>query len=193
MEFVEKTNIFQKIGLTGLLANLHDIVIAFPIIFLALGIIYCFYGRKIFNILNFLIGGFIALGIAVSLSDFSGARMLFISIASFFLGGILGFFVPYLLVGVAGFSIGLALFLNISQLIGVVAGIIMAMGLLMLFRFFLPALTALIGGSIVSYALFEWTGSTAISLLVGVVLMIAGAVYQYTNLEVSKRETRWER
>lgn len=180
----------QEIGLAGLLSNLHDIVLAFPIIFLALGVFYCFFGRELFDIVNFLIGGFIALGFAVSLSGFSGLGLALISIVAFLIGGLIGFFVPYLFVGIAGFSIGLGLLVGISPLLGMVAGIILAILGVILFRFFLPALTALIGGALTSYALFDWTGSEPLSIAIGIALALAGATYQYTQLKPHEREKK---
>lgn len=190
MSFLEIAEQLYGIGLSGLLSNLHEIILAFPIIFLALGALYCFFGREIFDIVNFLIGGFIALGFAVSLSGFSGIGMILISVVAFIIGGLIGFFVPYLFVAIVGFSIGLGLLVGFSPLLGLIAGIILAVAAVLLFRFFLPVLTALLGGSLAAYAIFDWTGSETVSLVVGVVLAVAGAVYQYTQLEPHERERR---
>lgn len=191
--FLDIGSSLHEIGLSALLSNLHEIVIAFPIIFLILGLAYCFYGREIFDIANFLVGGLIAIGFAVSLSGSMNIGMIFVSIIAFLIGGLIGFFVPYLLVGIVGFTVGLGLFIAFSPMIGLISGIIVAVGAVLLFRFFLPLLTALLGGSLTAYAVFEWTGSEPISIVVGIVLILTGTIYQYRYLEPHRREKEGER
>lgn len=186
--FLEGIELLQELGLAGLLSNLHDIVLAFPIIFLVVGVIYCFFGREIFDIVNFLIGGLVALGFAVSLSGLSEIGMILISIIAFLVGGLIGFFAPYLFVGIVGFSIGVGLLVSFSPLFGLISGIVLAVIAVLLFRFFLPFLTALVGGSLATYAVFSWTGSEPVSVGVGIVLIIVGTIFQYTQLEPHERE-----
>lgn len=188
--FLERALPWHEIGLVGLLSNLHEIVLAFPIIFLVLGVLYCFFGRRVFDIINFFIGGFVSVGFAVGLSGLSGIGMILISIVSFLVGGLIGFLFPYLFVGIVGFSIGLGLLVSFSPLFGLLAGILVAVVAVLLFRFFLPILTALVGGSLVAYALFDWTGSEPISLVVGIVLIVTGTIYQYVFLKPHERESK---
>lgn len=186
--FLEGIELLQGLGLAGLLSNLHDIVLVFPVIFLVVGVVYCFFGIEIFDIVNFLIGGLIALGFAVSLAGLSGIEMVLISIIAFLAGGLIGFFAPYLFVAIVGFSIGVGLLVSFSPLLGLISGIVLAVIAVLLFRFFLPFLTALVGGSLAAYAVFAWTGSEPVSILVGIVLMVVGTVFQYTQLESHERE-----
>lgn len=191
--FLDGIELLQGLGLAGLLSNLHDIVLAFPIIFLAVGLVYCFFGRKIFDIVNFLTGGLIALGFVVSLASLSGIEMVLISIIAFLAGGLIGFFAPYLFVGIVGFSIGVGLLVSFSPLLGLLSGIVLAVAAILLFRFFLPFLTALVGGSLAAYAIFAWTNSEMISIIVGIVLIVIGTIFQYTYLEPHEREENKKR
>lgn len=193
LSFLEGAEILKGLGLAGLISNLHEILLALPIIFLIVGLAYCFFGREIFDIVNFLIGGFIALGFAVSLSGSTGIEMILISIIAFLAGGFIGFFVPYLLVGIVGFSIGAGLLVSFSPLLGLISGIVLAVIAVLLFRFFLPFLTALVGGSLAAYAVFVWTGSEPVSAVVGIVLIVVGTIFQYTQLEPHEREENKER
>lgn len=189
MALLEGFGFLDMFGFSDLISNLYEIFWAFPIVFLVLGIVYCFYGREIFDFLNFLIGGFAGLGFALGLG-FSAIGLLLISVVAFIVGGIIGWFAPYLLIGIVGFSLGLGMLVSVSPLIGIIAGIILAVGAILLFRFFLPALTSLLGGSLAAYVIFEWTGSEPISFIVGVGLVVAGIVYQYVYLEESERKRK---
>lgn len=188
MTFIASAHPLSDIGLSGLLDSLHEVILVFPIVFLVLGILYCFFGRKLFDIFNFLIGGFIGLGIGVSVSGLSGISVLIISIIGFLIGGLIGFFTPYLFIGIVGFSIGLGLLVGLSPLLGLVGGVTLAFIAVLLFRFFLPFLTALFGGSFIAYAIHHWSGSEPASLLIGVMFVAAGTAYQYTQLAPHDRE-----
>lgn len=179
--------LLEDFGILEVLSSLNEILLVVPGIFLAVGVLYCFYGKKLFDFLNFLIGGFIAVGFMAFVHAETEFILFLSTVASFLVGGLIGFFVPYFLVGAAGFSLGLGLFFGISPLLGLVFGTAGAVAGIVLLRFFLPAMTSLIGAGIAGSAVFELTGSSTISLLVGFVLFAAGTAFQYFYL-VSKDE-----
>ena len=144
----------SDLGIFEIFSTLHEIVFALPLVFLAIGALYCFYGKEMFDLFNFLIGGFIALGAMAFVHSGSEFLLLLSAVASFLVGGLIGLFVSYFLAGSVGVLLGLGFFLAFSLLIGLIAGVLTAVVALLLFRFFLPALMALIGGGLVGSAVF---------------------------------------
>ena len=190
LSILESFDFLREFGFSDLLSNLHGVVFAFPIVFFVLGVIYSFYGREIFDIINFLIGGFAGLGVALSLPGLSGAGVVLASIGAIVIGGLIGYFIPYLLVGIIGFSIGLGLFVGFSPLVGLAAGIVLAIVAVSLFKFFLPVLTALLGGFIAAFPIYEWTGSELAAYVGGSALIVLGVLYQYSRLESNEEERK---
>ncbi len=172
----------RELSIFEIFSSLNEILMVFPVAFLAIGLAYCFFGRKFFDILNFLIGGFLALGFMAFIHAGSLILILLSAFGSFLIGGLIGLFVPYLLVGIVGFSLGLGLFIGLSPLFGLISGIVFAIASVLSFRLFLPALTGLIGGGLVGSAVLEWTGSELAALIVGTSLFVAGTLFQYFDL-----------
>lgn len=177
----------RGLGLAEVFSNLHELGIVFPFVFLIIGILYCFFGRKLFDIFNFLIGALLALGLTTAVCPASGFSLLLLVIVSFLIGGLVGFFVPYLLVGIIGFSLGVGLLIGFSPLLALISGIILGSIAVFLFRFFLHVLTALIGGSLAGSAIFEWTGLEEASISIGIILFVTGSIFQYMELDSEVR------
>lgn len=172
---------FRRGGLPEIFTSLNEVVLALPVLFLMIGVLYCYLGRELFDALNFFIGGFFGLGLALSFFSGSGFMNLLLVVISFFIGGAIGFLAPYLLVGIIGFSLGVGLFAGVSLIFSLIFGIITAVVAVVLFRFLLPALTALIEGVLAGSAVFELTGSEEMSMVIGITLFVTGAIFQYTE------------
>lgn len=179
MAAIPVTDSLSEIGLTSIISNLHDVVLLFPVVILIIGLFYCFLGKKLFDVVNFLVGGLVALGVVLGLSGLSGPPLYISSLAAFLVGGIIGFFLPYLVIGLVGFSIGVALLASLSTVLAFLGGIIFAVLLIALFVFFLPLLTTFFGATISAYAILELTGSELISIVAGIFLFVSGVLYQY--------------
>ncbi len=180
-------DLFSVLEPSELVTSLTEIVSVFPILFLIIGILYCYFGREIFDIFNFLIGGLFGLGLSLSMSTGSGLTLFLFAIISFLIGGAIGFFAPYLLVGIIGFFLGLGLLAGISPVLSLILGVTVAIIALILFRFFLPALTALIGGLLVGSVVFNLTGFVELSIIIVLFLFITGTIFQYLEYDTSVR------
>ncbi len=180
----------KGISLMEMISDLNELIIAFPIIFLILGVLYSFYGKRLFDIFNFLIGGFLALGFMYSYFPSSGILLIIILIGSFLIGGVIGFFAPYLWIGIVGFALGTGLLIGLSPPLAIVLGILFAAIAVVLFRLLLPAMTALIGGILAGTAVFQLTGSREASLIIGAILFIAGTIFQFSDKDSNRKEEK---
>ena len=180
----------QRINLIELLANLHETIVAFPLAFLIIGVLYSFFGRELFDAFNVLIGGFIGMVFMNEFISVSGILLPVLLIGSFLIGGFVGFFAPYVLIGIIGFSLGLGVLVGVSPVLGIIIGIFCAAIAVVLFRLLLPAVTALIGSILAGTALYEITGNPRISVIIGLLLFIIGAVFQFSTKEDDEDEVQ---
>lgn len=172
------------ISLTEVSSSLQSLVFSLPLFLLVLvGVFYCFFGRELFDLFNFFIGGFIGLGLVEATVSASGGALVLLAIFSFLIGGLFGFFLPYLLIGVIGFSLGVFLMSGASPLLALILGVAISAVAILLFRFLLPILTSLVGGVLTSMAVYGWTGHEGISLIIGLVLFSMGAMFQSLELD----------
>lgn len=144
--------------LYGLSLNFQGIIEIFPFAFLILGIMYSFFGKELFGILNFAIGGSIAAGFVYYNEIAIESEMYILLILAFLISGAVAYFALYLLVAAVGFIFGIGLLLPYSEFLGVLFGIIFAAVAIILLRFLLPVITAVIGGIIGGVAAFSLTG-----------------------------------
>ncbi len=168
----------HPIVLNGLSLNFQGIIEVFPFIFLALGILYSFFGKEIFDILNFTIGGAISAGFVYFNGLAIGPGMYFLLILTFLISGAVAYFAPYLLVSVIGFVFGAGLLFSYSGFLAVIFGIIIAAAAIFLLRFLLPVVTALVGGLLGGIAAFVLFGFPEAFFITTFCLSIGGTIFQ---------------
>ena len=178
--------------LYGLSLNFQGIIEIFPFAFLILGIMYSFFGKELFGILNFAIGGSIAAGFVYYNEIAIESEMYILLILAFLIFGAVAYFAPYLLVAAVGFIFGMGLLLPYSEFLGVLFGIILAAVAIVLLRFLLPVVTAVIGGIIGGVAAFSLTGFDESFFIITFVLSVGGSIFQLlrsdSNLKRLSRE-----
>jgi len=162
------------------------------------GLLFAFFGRKIFNFLLFLIGGSLAAGAValyfgvVGIPPAGPIAVVLLAIGAFVLGGFLFYFVFYLFIFSIGASVGtlLSLFIlkgDVSSLWAVILTLILACvfgGIAMvIFQITLAISSAITGAYVTSIGLFILTGNREDAMVFGVIFAIAGALFQIFLLD----------
>lgn len=164
-------------------------VISAPLL-LIIGVALAFFGRKFAKALIFIAGGLVgaAAGFAIVAFLFGEAVALFGALAGFLIVGLIAYALAQLAFGIILAS---TLFFLTEMLIPnlliavVIATIGLILGILM-YNKFLSIATAVAGGLMVFQALNALNISNMLALIVGIVVIIAGAITQFRQLEKKK-------
>lgn len=183
-------DIVRDLSLEQFFSVLIKVIRVYPWLFLIIGVFYCFFGKEIFDKINFIIGGVFGLGLAFEVL-YPLPRVfiqILILLIAFLTAGFIAFLAPYLLAGFVGFLFGVGLLNPLYMDLALVLGVIFAAIAILLFYFFLPMSTALVGSIIVGEVFLLWTGSTVFLLATIVILFITGSMFQMLELSSAVTE-----
>lgn len=183
-------DIVRDLSLEQFFSVLIKVIRVYPWLFLIIGVLYCFFGKEIFDKINFIIGGVFGLGLAFEVLYLLPRVFIqiLILLIAFLAAGFIAFLAPYLLAGFVGFMFGVGLLNPLYMDLALVLGVIFAAVAILLFYFFLPMSTALVGSIIVGEVFLLWTGSTVFLLATIVVLFIIGSMFQMLELSSAVTE-----
>jgi hypothetical protein len=158
---------------------------AIPIILVGLAL--AFFGKAVFKWLIILAGGIVggtALALVAQAYGQSELVVLGATIIGFIIGGLLGIFLVYVSVFLIGAYIGYLLVLTFTSNIIAVAIVAIIFGILaiIIFKFALPILTAIVGGSMVGQGLMLAGVIYPVAAVIGIAVIILGAIYQLLTL-----------
>lgn len=177
-----------------LISSVRQILLPIGIFLVIGGLLFAFFGRKIFDFLLFLIGGSLVAGAVII---FIGPRAglpetITLGFVGFVAGGILTYYIFYLLIFGIGASVGTLMGILIMQgdvsnfwagiVVLAIASIFGAIAV-MIFQITLAISTAITGAYIVSIGMFILTGNSGLATTFGTISAFAGAFFQIFLLE----------
>lgn len=170
-------------------ATISRLVLQFPLITLALGLVIWLLGWKIYKLFILVAGVFIGAHLALRFSyvpALQGINELFLIILGGVLGGMLAFFAMYVMFFFTGVSIGFDLVAgSVSQhaeILGLLFGLALGLAFVILFKIFVVVATSYIGSLLIlesTVQLFGFRLTRLFFALALVVLSAVGIVMQY--------------
>ena len=171
--------------------SVREPLLPIAVLLVIAGLLFAFFGRKIFDLLLFLMGGSLVAGMFIIF--FQRATLpwqILLGILGFIIGGFATVYLFYLLIFGVGASIGafvgIILFHggNVWADIGIlIVAVIFGAIAVAIFQLMLAISTAITGGYVAVIGIYIVTGDRGLATLLGVIIPIVGAIFQIFVLD----------